>query len=140
MSVQAAEDGHDAMQDARAVDIGHALSSIKDQRQRLKQDSGQIQLEQAAQQQAAAPMAINVPAMQVFKEERKDQQVAMNSLADNANWDEMSDCSAEVPEEQEEEMTNNAASYQPKRYNENYHKASKLLQYRQEEQDNNKKR
>ena len=76
--------------------------------------------------------------MQVFKEERKEQQVAMNSLAENADWDEMSDCSAEVPEEQEEEMANNAASYQPKRYNENYHKASKLLQYRTDEQDNNK--
>ena len=41
--------------------------------------------------------------MQIFKEERKEQQVAMNSLAENADWDEMSDCSAEVPEEQEEE-------------------------------------
>ena len=76
--------------------------------------------------------------MQIFKEERKEQQMAMNSLAENADWDEMSDCSAEVPEEQEEEKANNAASYQPKRYNENYHKASKLLQCRTEEQGSNK--
>ena len=114
------------MQDVRAVDIGHALSSIKDQRQRLKQDSGQIQPAQAAQQ-AASQQDIKAPAMQAYKEERKEQQVPINSLAENADWDEMSDCSAEVPDEQEEEMANNAASYQPKRYNENYHKASKLL-------------
>lgn len=48
----------------------------------------------------------------------------------------MSDCSAEVPSEHEDDDRNNdevndenvnAADYQPKKYNESYHKASKLL-------------
>ena len=71
----------------------------------------------------------------------------MNSLADNENWDEMSDCSAEVPSEHDDidvavDDSNNAAYYQPKKYEENYHKASKLLareeKKRQQEEEEKK--
>ena len=65
--------------------------------------------------------------------DRDHQPAQNNSLVDNSMWDEMSDCSAEVPSENDERgngkdrQNMNAAAYQPRRYNEPYKKAASLL-------------
>ena len=58
-----------------------------------------------------------------------------NEREDEQQMEQLSDCSGEVPSESEscpledaaERMAANAASYQPQRYNEEYHRGSKVL-------------
>ena len=53
-----------------------------------------------------------------------------NSLIENGEWEEMSDCSAEIPSENEEEIrssTKGAAGYQPQKYSAKYKDAADLL-------------
>ena len=59
----------------------------------------------------------------------EEQKVAMNSLVDNDEWEEASDCSAEVPSEHDEDSPSqrNAANYKPSFYSEKYKDAASLL-------------